>query len=441
MKKKCIKTTAAILLLVMSVFVASCGETDGGVLSYNDLMKNGMIMPEYADRTAFTGLDNLIQSSIEHGTEFAIVTGRVESVRYYLEWLYGLAAVTVCDVEINDVCGEFNTPNIKKGDTVRVRFDCGPIPTKDGKYDVASDLKLISEYLDREVESTLDLDGDDPFAIELIPAEDREYRMSAGAPDQVPMEEGKEYAFFLTRSFESDLYVTIRRARVTCPMDDTLEGLSAKYGLHYNKDYIEIAEEMAALFKAGQQAMNTAEPQETDGVEGCETPLYFDSEEQFLSFMSELRSGDPKRKLTVSSRQEEYDRVYSASDDYFILSGLTEVYAPGTELPGTHLGYISTSNDFVCYVYFNEAEEKVAYLMWHRALPAEYAYPEGVERTEYNGVEYAIEEYGPIEEEAYPGGYVISWVRDNKSFRAEFLVGFTVDDMLAFCEYRSVPIK
>lgn len=249
MKKKCIKTAAAILLLVMSVFVASCGETDGGVLSYNDLMKNGMIIAEGADRIDFTGLDNLVQSTIEHGTEFAIVTGRVKSVRYYLEWMHGLAAVTVCDVEINDVCGEFNTPNIKKGDTVRVRFDCGPIPTKDGKYDVASDLKLISEYLDREVESTLDLDGDDPFAIELIPTDGGEYRMFAWAPDQVPMEEGKEYAFFLTRSFESDLYVTIRRARVACPMDDTLEGLSAKYGLHYNKDYIEIAEEMAALFK------------------------------------------------------------------------------------------------------------------------------------------------------------------------------------------------
>ena len=183
------------------------------------------------------------------------------------------------------------------------------------------------------------------------------------------------------------------------------------------------------------------ETQKTDSVEGCETPLYFDSEEQFLSFMSELRSGDPKRKLTVSSRQEDHDRVYSASNDYFVLSGLGEVYAPGAELPGTHLGYISASNNYVCYVYFNEAEEKVAYLMWHRSLPAEYAYPEGVERTEYNGVEYAIEELGPIEEEAYPGGYVISWVRDNKSFRAEFLVGFTVDDMLAFCEYRSVPIK
>lgn len=441
MKKKCIKTTAAILLLVMSVFVASCGETDGGRLSYNDLMKNGMIIAEGADRIDFTGLDNLVQSTIEHGTEFAIVTGRVKSVRYYLEWMHGLAIVTVCDIEINNICEEYNTSNIKKGDTVRVHFDYGPVLYKDGKTDTASELRFLSEQLGREVESTLDLEDDDPFAVEVIPTDGGEYRMFAWAPDQVPMEEGKEYAYFLSRPFESDLYVTIRRARVTCPMDDTLEGLSAKYGLHYNKDYIEIAEEMAALFKAGQQAMNTAEPQETDGVEGCETPLYFDSEEQFLSFMSELRSGDPKRKLTVSSRQEEYDRVYSASNDYFFLSGLGEVYAPGAELPGTHLGYISASNNYVCYVYFNEAEEKVAYLMWHRSLPAEYAYPEGVERTEYNGVEYAIEELGPIEEEAYPGGYVISWVRDNKSFRAEFLVGFTVDDMLAFCEYRSVPIK
>ena len=175
--------------------------------------------------------------------------------------------------------------------------------------------------------------------------------------------------------------------------------------------------------------------------EGCRDPLYFDSEEQFLSFMSELRSGDPKRKLTVSSRQEEYDRVYSASNDYFVLSGLGEVYAPGTELPGTHLGYISVSNNTVSFVYFNEAEEKVAYLMWHRSLPAEYAYTEGVERTDYNGVEYAVEECGPIEEEAYPGGFWISWARDNKAFHAEVLVGFTMEEMMAFCDYKTVPIK
>lgn len=156
---------------------------------------------------------------------------------------------------------------------MRVRFDYGPFFSKDGKADMASGRKLISEYLGREVESTLDLEDDDPFVIEIVPTEGREYGMFAGAPDQVPMEEGKEYAYFLTGSFESDLYVTIRRARVACPMDDTLEGLSAKYGLHYNKDYIEIAEEMAALFKAGQQAMNTAEPQETDLSEGCGDPL------------------------------------------------------------------------------------------------------------------------------------------------------------------------
>ncbi len=271
MKKKCIKTTAAILLLVMSVFTA-CGKTDDGRLSFDDLMKNGMIIAEGADRIDFTGLDNLVQSTIEHGTEFAIVTGRVKSVRYYLEWMHGLAIVTVCDIEINNICEEYNTSNIKKGDTVRVHFDYGPVLYKDGKTDTASELRFLSEQLGREVESTLDLEDDDPFAVEVIPTDGGEYRMFAWAPDQVPMEEGKEYAYFLSRPFESDLYVTIRRARVTCPMDDTLEGLSAKYGLHYNKDYIEIAEEMAALFKAGQQAMNTAEPQVTDLYEGRGDP-------------------------------------------------------------------------------------------------------------------------------------------------------------------------
>lgn len=431
-----------LALLTAVIYTAACSPKDNGKAVFQEAAEKGYIINDSTDRGVMMNVDQLTEYYSKDEHIGALVLGEVTSVRYYYGWTGIAGSVAIAEIEIKDVYEGANSADLKKGDIVRAISFYGPVVCSNGKYDQRRELDIIGEMLGRKIESPWDFQEMEHFVIEIVPVEGCEYRMSTNNPEIVPFEEGKEYVYFLPKAYpDTKLLGTLYSVYAACPMDGTLEELSAKHGLYYYKDYIELAEDMAALFKAGQQAMNTAEPQETDGVEGCETPLYFDSEEQFLSFMSELRSGDPKRKLTVSSRQEEYDRVYSASNDYFFLSGLGEVYAPGTELPGTHLGYISASNNYVCYVYFNEAEEKVAYLMWHRSLPAEYAYPEGVERTEYNGVEYAIEELGPIEEEAYPGGYVISWVRDNKSFRAEFLVGFTVDDMLAFCEYRSVPIK
>lgn len=209
---------------------------------------------------------------------------------------------------------------------------------------------------------------------------------------------------------------------------------------------------MILTFGCNENVKNHADVSSSDSnelqSEACFMPIYFDSEEQLLSTINEVKSkkGADDNTVTIFSKTTN-EQKYSAKSDEFKLVSLSEFYKPKKILKDTSLGEILVKNEYVAYVYYNKEQIVCAAFTWYREMSPEVHMNELYGRGEisareinYNGIKYVLREW-PDPDTNQPAGYTIDWVAEGKSYGASIPLGYTDDEMLEFCQFETVHVK
>jgi len=182
-------------------------------------------------------------------------------------------------------------------------------------------------------------------------------------------------------------------------------------------------------------------------MEECYMPLCFDSDEQFLNVLEEVRMKRTSGKDTVVVESEMYgEQPYSSKSDIFKMTGISEFYKPMYVPRDLSYEGISFKAEYVTFKYANDDQTRFANFTWFREMPPDVAmnvYGIGaISEREIvdNGIEYVILEWYDRENEK-TGGYSIFWVCNGKAYKASISDGYSDDEMLKFCEFETIAVN
>lgn len=180
-------------------------------------------------------------------------------------------------------------------------------------------------------------------------------------------------------------------------------------------------------------------------------PIYFDSEEQLLRIISDVKGEKGKTDATddviIINSDSASEQQYRVTLDTFDLAHITEFYKPANTLEGMSFKEISVKNEYVSFWYANEDQDKFATFTWFREMSPDVAMNELYGRgaisereIEYNGVKYVFLEWADPET-GESAGYGVHWVVEGKAYQASIPSGYTDDQMLEFCQFEAVLVK
>ncbi|HWR19982.1 MAG TPA: hypothetical protein VN608_10195 [Clostridia bacterium] len=183
----------------------------------------------------------------------------------------------------------------------------------------------------------------------------------------------------------------------------------------------------------------------------CLMELYFDSEEQLLSTISQVKSEKSKTDAIDGAVIVESDKAgeqrYGAKLDALELARISEFYKPVNILDGMSFKEISVKNEYVSYLYANENQSEFATFTWFREMSPDVAmnglYGRGAiseREIEHDGVKYIFLEWADPET-GESAGFSIHWVVEGKAYQASVPSGYTDDQMLEFCQFEYVCVK
>ncbi len=200
--------------------------------------------------------------------------------------------------------------------------------------------------------------------------------------------------------------------------------------------------------------VGTSVSDESSSAIECSMPIYFDSEEQLLKTIYEVKSKTNADDSCIiiesimASTQEPSgkpnkvtEQVYYASSDEFKLASISEFCRPKGTLREMSFLEIHVMNYYVSYWYANEDHSQIATFTWSRGISPEVAMNAlNGKEVEYNGIKYVVEERFDSEMNQ-SSSFTIHWVADGKPYTVFVPTGYTEDEVLEFCEIEAVPVK
>ncbi len=178
------------------------------------------------------------------------------------------------------------------------------------------------------------------------------------------------------------------------------------------------------------------------------SPIYFDSEEQLISAINEVKSKAGTEDSIVNIKSDKAgEQSYNAKGDVFELASISEFYKPKQILKGTSFKEIHVKNYYVSYWYVCENQMDCATFTWSRNISPEAHMSELYGRgamsereIEYNGIKYVFLEWADSKTNK-SAGYSVHWVVEGKAYQASIPAGYTDDEILAFCQFEAVSVK
>ena len=178
----------------------------------------------------------------------AVVKCEVLSVDYYLERDTDTKCTdghTIAEVRVNEVIDDYNTAQIKPGQTVQIRQN---------NYiffaEAEDKFAFFSEKLGKPITNIEELDAAGGGKFKLVPVEGIDYKYHM-PKNQYPLKEGESYTMFISARYADDGSV-----KYYCP--DNIMPLNAEtsvtefakdHGFEYYPDVLKIAEEIAEMFE------------------------------------------------------------------------------------------------------------------------------------------------------------------------------------------------
>lgn len=177
-------------------------------------------------------------------------------------------------------------------------------------------------------------------------------------------------------------------------------------------------------------------------------PIYFDSEEQLISAINEVKSkAGTEDSIVIVKSNTAGEQSYSSKRDVFGLASISEFYKPVNILKGISLKEIHVISEYIAYVYVNEDQMDCATFTWLREMPPEVAmndlYGRGAmseREIEHNGIKYVFLEWADSKTNK-SAGYSVHWVVEGKAYQASVPSSYTDDEILAFCQFEAVAVK
>ncbi|MBR0135033.1 MAG: hypothetical protein IJM18_02430 [Clostridia bacterium] len=252
MKKLLKDFLAASLILCIILSVSGCAAPEKKTASFEELSRNGAVYSGLDDMAYFgTTIDATLER--QKGWTQTVASGRVNSVRYYYSYDSGLNFVygfTVCEIEITSVPDIVNTAGLSEGDTVRTFSNYFPAFSKDGQIDENKVYEYYGKQINVDINCRDDFNGLDSFEFEFIPPSGEDYIFNLWE-QTLPFEVGKEYAFLLILTYEDrEGFGALYGTEIVYPLDgsETLEVQCEKYGVHFDPEYLMIANDLKKLF-------------------------------------------------------------------------------------------------------------------------------------------------------------------------------------------------
>lgn len=255
------KRIAIAIIMVFTVLaftcISGCGKGRTGRASFDELLKNGVIVSGESCRPGYDSLDGTVNDHLKWNWIESIASAEVLTVRHYLGWgrpfgigkphLYGYS---IGELKINEVSEKINTAGLAEGDTVYLYLEYYPIFCKEGQSDNEKIVDFFNKKTGNAFTAIEDLQTLDECVFEFVPRSDEDYVLIVCRNETLPLKEGEDYAFMLLESaFEG--YERIFSPSLVCPLSDgdTLESQVERFGIEFGRDYITVANEMAMLFK------------------------------------------------------------------------------------------------------------------------------------------------------------------------------------------------
>ena len=205
---------------------------------------------------------------------------------------------------------------------------------------------------------------------------------------------------------------------------------------------------LCVLASCSSQA-NTDPAHQQSSVDSSIYSLQFDSEEQFLHVIQEVkqkRREKDDQPVSFKTRDGQ-TKQYSATSDPANFDSLSEYYKPSQSPMDTVISSVSTDGKSVAISYANEKDTTNCTFVWFRK-PMTEEYINGMlgrgaiseETKEYKGTKYLVLFFS-WSDESEKGFYNIWWIKDGQGFTASFSSDFTEEEALDFCQYEAVAIK
>lgn len=212
--------------------------------------------------------------------------------------------------------------------------------------------------------------------------------------------------------------------------------------------YDEVSQEHDAVPEAPGKPTTTPAP-ENDRLPYCTIAIVFDSEEQLLDTIKEvksIKSAGADQEILIIESDSYGKQSYGAESDVFNLAQLSEFYKPKTIPRGLSFKEIHMKSEYVSYCYADDDDEEqvlCAAFTWFREMPIEVHMNVddlgaiSIREIEHNGIKYVFLEWADPET-GESSGYTIHWVDEGKCLRVSIPAGYTDDEMLQFCDYETV---